>query len=411
MSGFSGLPRELSYVRDGVVNEGAVQFKIPVSSDIDSLNFLWWNADFTSTVNYKILVKILDNEIMYQPSLNISHSGQVPKVPTYWRMSMPCNRLSSGKASVEINFELGPQIKFKLVRDKFCDQSSISDQISNYHPGTAMGVSSHVAFVYSLLVAFLVALTLTIFVAIVQKKTAHEMEMNPSSRMMMMPMPPLLKHEDPSPLLPPLDSFPMTTSSANPGFSIYDGGMTFDAESRVTDWIQQQYMKSEILNSTIDENEPKSPEEVAKGLEIDRSRLKLGSLLQEGTFGKVYQGRFQHDCSGNGDFEEVDVMIKTVMSWSSSTQSKLLVLEGVKLAMLNQRHILFPWAMTWDGSSPMFIYPYSSQGNMKQFLSKYSNAGLSTHQIVKYGAQLLSALSHIHKRSLVHKDIAARNCL
>ena len=86
-------------------------------------------------------------------------------------------------------------------------------------------------------------------------------------------------------------------------------------------------------------------------------------------------------------------------------------IEGVKLAGLKQKHILSPWAMTWDGSSPMFIYPYAAQGNLKQFLTKFAQAGLSTHQIVGFGNQMLSAMAHMHKRKLIHKDIATRNCL
>ena len=98
------------------------------------------------------------------------------------------------------------------------------------------------------------------------------------------------------------------------------------------------------------------------------------------------------------------------MSWSSSTPSQLLVVEGVKLAGLQHKNILSPWAMTWDGTSPMFIYPYAINGNLKQYLSKFAQAGLSTHQIVKYGIQILAAMGHLHKRKLLHKDIAARNC-
>jgi len=133
-------------------------------------------------------------------------------------------------------------------------------------------------------------------------------------------------------------------------------------------------------------------------------------LIQEGTFGKVYQGRFKNDDLETISNDEEDVMIKTVMSWSSSTQSQLLVVDGVKLAGLNHKHILSPWAMTWDGSSPMFIYPYVSQGNLKQYLTKFAQAGLSTHQIVKHGVELLSAMGHLHKRKLIHRDIATRNC-
>jgi hypothetical protein len=55
------------------------------------------------------------------------------------------------------------------------------------------------------------------------------------------------------------------------------------AESRVTDWIhQQQILEEEPIPSL-------EPQEVFENLQVDRSRLKLGSLLQEGTFSRVYQ--------------------------------------------------------------------------------------------------------------------------
>ena len=78
------MSRELFYIRDGVVNNGAIEFNIPISSEVDYLHFLWYNADDTNAKKYKIVVKVLNGEVMFQPSLNISHSGEVPKTPTYW---------------------------------------------------------------------------------------------------------------------------------------------------------------------------------------------------------------------------------------------------------------------------------------------------------------------------------------
>ena len=67
--------------------------------------------------------------------------------------------------------------------------------------------------------------------------------------------------------MPPIEPGNFPTNSA--GFSIYDGGITSDAESRVTDWIQQQYMKqrnNEIFNKSDESGfDAKTPEEVAKG--------------------------------------------------------------------------------------------------------------------------------------------------
>jgi hypothetical protein len=62
------------------------------------------------------------------------------------------------------------------------------------------------------------------------------------------------------------------------------GLMSDAAESRVTDWIQQQ--QREMLEEDIGETDPQI---IFQNLQADRIRLKLGSLLQEGTFGRVYQ--------------------------------------------------------------------------------------------------------------------------
>ena len=182
------MSRELFYIRDGVVNNGAIEFNIPISSEVDYLHFLWYNADDTNVIKYKIVVKVLNSEVMFQPSLNISHSGEVPNTPTYWvraaismyigfhsktillsyvpfqRMSLPCNELVSQKASLEIHIDLG-ETTFKLIRDKYCTSNTVTPA---FQPKSAT-ISSHVVFVYSTLVAFIIALSVTVLVTMMQK--------------------------------------------------------------------------------------------------------------------------------------------------------------------------------------------------------------------------------------------------
>jgi hypothetical protein len=84
-----GLNRELAYIRNGVVSTNAVNFDIPVSSDLDSVHFLWSNPDPSLPVNYKLVIKLdagndpevgddsaNGDEPMHQPFVNISHSGK-----------------------------------------------------------------------------------------------------------------------------------------------------------------------------------------------------------------------------------------------------------------------------------------------------------------------------------------------
>ena len=73
-------------------------------------------------------------------------------------------------------------------------------------------------------------------------------------------------------------------------------------------------------------------------------------------------------------------------------------------------HVQTLLASTWDGTSPMLVYPYLSCGNLKKWLQQNHQGGLSTHVLVSLGLQLLKAMQHLHKRKVLHKDIAARNC-
>ena len=58
----------------------------------------------------------------------------------------------------------------------------------------------------------------------------------------------------------------------------------------------------------------------------------------------------------------------------------------------------------------MLVYPWMSNGNLKKWLLSNGQNGLSTHMVVSFGIQMLKAIQHLHKRKVIHKDIAARNC-
>merc|ERR1712088_244880 len=79
-----------------------------------------------------------------------------------------------------------------------------------------------------------------------------------------------------------------------------------DAESRVTDWVNQHQKhqsdqetiianyNNEKGNDSDDDNDILvRGEKLFESMQVERHNLKLGCLLQEGTFGRVYQGLFQ----------------------------------------------------------------------------------------------------------------------
>jgi hypothetical protein len=56
------------------------------------------------------------------------------------------------------------------------------------------------------------------------------------------------------------------------------------------------------------------------------------------------------------------------------------VREGSLLYPASHKHLLSLLATTWDGSSPMLLYPYTEPGNLKKYLS-VCHQPVSTHQV------------------------------
>ena len=85
--------------------------------------------------------------------------------------------LASGPADIEIQFELGSNLQFKLSRQKMCvSMVENVDKKSNHRSGS--NISSHVVFIYSLLIAFILAVLLGIFVTLMQKKYEAQLAKN-----------------------------------------------------------------------------------------------------------------------------------------------------------------------------------------------------------------------------------------
>ena len=81
--------------------------------------------------------------------------------------------------------------------------------------------------------------------------------------------------------------------------------------------------------------------------------------------------------------------MKTVVAGSSETQSQIMISEGTSLHGLIQQHLQTILAATWDGTSPMLVYPYAKLGNLKRWLLASGQAGVSTHVVVSLGLQML----------------------
>lgn len=139
-------------------------------------------------------------------------------------------------------------------------------------------------------------------------------------------------------------------------------------------------------------------------LTLQRCRVRLSSLVHEGTFGKVYRGTYD-------DVEEV--LVKTASEQASPLQVSLLLKDGMGLYGATHPHIHSVLGVSIeDHTAPYLLYPAAmNTRNLKMFLQDNSSARLSTIQVVGMAMQLCSALEHLHRHGLVHKDVATRNCV
>ena len=429
------MSRELAYIRNGRINSNAANFVLPVAHNLDAIHIAWWRhptlgnrgasreigISTEEEVSYRILIESesmssngnpMQEDAMYQPHLNVSHSGQLPTKQETVRVSLPCTGRVHATVHIDITFQFeitkkngdpAKKLNLKLKRQKVCTtahglpRGDLIDQNENWEPDG----KPDMAFIALIISAFVIMILTIIFILLVNWKgnelifgvllnndktvattattissNAHKNNVNVAAAyqkgddQMLTPtirsnndanpyeavmsqhnlrlgqdIPNVVTYNDaglltmdprsmcgpdqpPPPLLPPPPLPPnpgrnmaggiQRTFSGNK-FEFVTDDFNSEAESRVTDWVNQQ-QNSQVLDQDMNlgdeldninsrnanisimgnyaaeiENGPElenlnnTAEMVFDGLEVDRHRLKLGCLVQEGTFGRVYQ--------------------------------------------------------------------------------------------------------------------------
>nr|CAD7431246.1 unnamed protein product [Timema monikensis] len=100
-----GLNAELFYVRDGVVNDYALNFSVPVPAHISELYFIWQSLT-GMPLPYVVKLRVSDNEALVAPLLNISHTGHIPVVAEAFMVSLSCNKAVDAEVDVILNLNI-----------------------------------------------------------------------------------------------------------------------------------------------------------------------------------------------------------------------------------------------------------------------------------------------------------------
>uniref|UniRef100_A0A8C1PCQ7 receptor protein-tyrosine kinase n=1 Tax=Cyprinus carpio TaxID=7962 RepID=A0A8C1PCQ7_CYPCA len=152
-----------------------------------------------------------------------------------------------------------------------------------------------------------------------------------------------------------------------------------------------------------------------KDIAISRERVTLRDVLHEGTFGRIFHGVLLDEKDPS---KEKQVFVKAVKDHASEVQVTMMLTESCKLRGLHHRNLLpISHVCIEDGEKPMVLLPYMNWGNLKLFLRQCKLAeannpqAISQQDLVHMAIQISCGMSYLARREVIHKDLAARNCV
>ncbi|XP_043261225.1 tyrosine-protein kinase Dnt [Colletes latitarsis] len=385
-----GLQAELFYVREGVINEYAIKFVVPVPAQVHKLHFTWENLA-GRPLPYAMSVDI-SNPSALTSSLNISQAGEIPVGGLQtWALSLHCGLYDAEvDLSLRINVSLSRRNTTSLDfrRKKIClkDKSNVGAEEVLV---AASGSTSSGQVFYAAIgcaCAFIAAIFVLVIAYYVRDKKAR-------------------RHRDPLQESRGLSSACSVERSTGVG-----PAQTFLS----SETPPPASATSTSTYRRLDDRPSRELHERIQEITVQRCRVRLLSIEMEGTFGRVYRGSYHEE----GATSPRDVLVKTAAEHASQSQVALLLREGLALYGLSHPVLLPVLGVSIeDRSAPFLLYPHTGYRNMKRFLlrCKLSSEGppraLTTQEVVEMALQAAKGVQYLHRKRLVHRDLAARNCV
>ncbi|GAB1294588.1 Tyrosine-protein kinase RYK [Apodemus speciosus] len=178
----------------------------------------------------------------------------------------------------------------------------------------------------------------------------------------------------------------------------------------ITSYPTLRIEKNDLRSATLLEAKAK-----VKDIAISRERITLKDVLQEGTFGRIFHGILVDEKDPN---KEKQTFVKTVKDQASEVQVTMMLTESCKLRGLHHRNLLpITHVCIEEGEKPMVVLPYMNWGNLKLFLRQCklveanNPQAISQQDLVHMAIQIACGMSYLARREVIHKDLAARNCV
>ncbi|KAF7711747.1 tyrosine-protein kinase RYK isoform X2 [Silurus meridionalis] len=421
-----GLDAELYYVRDDVVNHYALSFILPVPSETNSLHFSW---NSKSKVEYRLGFQVENPAVMDQPHSNISANGEVPLTRSVFRVDLFCSGKVDGEAvlTMQLNLTIHANnftvLNFK--RRKMCyrrieqpDSPRILLPFSNKTgPDYSAPTTSTRVFYISVGVCCAVIFLVAIILAVLHLHSMKRVEVDDSesdsgsSQGLSQPSTQTTQYLRAD---TPNNATSITNVHAGSAPMLQLSGASFphpgvpSHESKTYPSLRIE--KNDLRSVTLLEAKAK-----VKDIAISRERVTLRDVLHEGTFGRIFHGVLLDEKDPS---KEKQVFVKTVKDHASEVQVTMMLTESCKLRGLHHRNLLpICHVCTEDGEKPMVLLPYMNWGNLKLFLRQCKLAeannpqAISQQDLVHMAIQIACGMSYLARREVIHKDLAARNCV
>ncbi|XP_061098866.1 tyrosine-protein kinase RYK-like isoform X2 [Conger conger] len=396
-----GLEAELYYVRDDVISHQALSFIMPVPSETNSLHFTWLSKN---KVDYKLGFHVDDTAAMSLPESNISTHGEVPQSLSVFRVDLLC----SGKVSTEVLLTV--QLNLTIISNNFTvlnfkrrktcykwieqpDPKTLPFANTNVsRPGADVNpapTSSTRVFYISVGVCCAVIFLVAIVLAVLHLHSMKRLELDDS----------------------------VSDSGSSQGLSMpstqttqYLRADTPNNATPVTSCPSLRIEKNDLRSVSLMEAKAK-----VKDIAISRDRVTLCDVLHEGTFGRIFHGILLDEKDPS---KEKRVFVKTVKDHASEVQVTMMLTESCKLRGLHHRNLLpISHVCIEEGEKPMVLLPHMTWGNLKLFLRQCKLAeannpqAVSQQDLVHMAIQISCGMSYLARREVIHKDLAARNCV
>ncbi|KAM9275170.1 tyrosine-protein kinase RYK [Cariama cristata] len=396
-----GLDAELSYVRNDVINHYALSFNLLIPRETNNLHFSWHAK---SKVEYKLGFQVDNPMAMALPQANISLQGEVPRTLSVFRVELSCTgrldsdvtilmqlnlTINSSKNITVLNFKRRKVCYKKLEPEVKSPASDKNSSKAIFDPVNAAPTTSTRVFYISVGVCCAVIFLVAIILAVLHLHSMKRIELDDS----------------------------VSDSSSSQGLSQpstqttqYLRADTPNNATPVTSYPTLRIEKNDLKSVTLMEAKAK-----VKDIAISRERITLKDVLQEGTFGRIFHGILIEEKDPS---KEKQVFVKTVKDQASEVQVTMMLTESCKLRGLHHRNLLpITHVCIEEGEKPMVLLPYMNWGNLKLFLRQCklveanNPQAISQQDLVHMAIQIACGMSYLARREVIHKDLAARNCV